>query len=55
MELKREINLKGLSIIFILKTISSINLKDKDFDFLYGIDEYTEDYKKIKKQFKRLL
>ena len=39
MELKEEIN---------------INFEDKDYDFVYGIDEYTEDISKIKKQFKRL-
>ncbi len=54
MELKEEINIKGLYLTAILKIVSNINFEDKDYDFVYGIDEYTEDITKIKKQFKRL-
>ena len=54
MELKEDINIKGFYLTAILKIVSNINFEDKDYDFVYGIDEYTEDISKIKKQFKRL-
>ena len=54
MELKEDIIIKGFYLTAILKIVSNINFEDKDYDFVYGIDEYTEDISKIKKQFKRL-
>lgn len=54
MELKEEINIKGLYLSSILKIATHIEVEDSAFNFIYGIDEYTEDISKIKKQFKRL-
>ena len=54
MELKAEINIKGFYLIAILKVVGNIDFKDEDYNFIYGIDEYTEGISKIKKQFKRL-
>ena len=54
MELKEEINIKGFYLTAILKIVSKINFEDSDYNFVYGIDEHTEDISKIKKQFKRL-
>ena len=54
MELKEEIYIKGLYLNAILKMVGNIDFEDEDYNFIYGIDEYTEDISKIKKQFKRL-
>jgi|TARA_R100000664_G_scaffold32873_1_gene48574 hypothetical protein len=54
MELKEEININGFYLSSILKIVTNIKIEDKEYDFIYGIDEYTEDLNKIKKQFKRL-
>ncbi len=54
MELKHIVRIKGLFIRNVLSLINDLDLKDKELDFLYGVDEYTEDIDKIKKQFKRL-
>ena len=54
MELKEEIYIKGLYLNSILKIVGNIDFEDEDYNFIYGIDEYTEDISKIKKQFKRL-
>tara|TARA_R100001443_G_C3279865_1_gene160132 strand:+ start:457 stop:627 length:171 start_codon:yes stop_codon:yes gene_type:complete len=54
MELKHRVRIKGLFIRNVLSLITDLDLKDKELDFLYGVDEYTEDIDKIKKQFKRL-
>ena len=54
MELKEEIYIKGLYLNAILKMVGNIDFEDEDYNFIYGIDEYTEDVSKIKKQFKRL-
>ena len=54
MELKHIVRIKGLFIRNVLSLINDLDLKDKELDFLYGVDEYTEDIDKIKKQIKRL-
>ena len=42
-------------IPLILKTVTKYELKDSEFDFVYGQEEYTKDLEKVKKQFKRQL
>ena len=53
MELK-DINTIGKMIPLVLKTVTKYNLPEKEFDFAFGQEEYTKDFKKLKKQFKRL-
>ena len=53
MELK--LKLMGMFIPKVLQVVTKIELSGKEFDFVYGIDEYSKDYKTLKKQFKRLL
>jgi hypothetical protein len=54
MELKH-FKIIGKMIPLILKTVTKYELKDSEFDFVYGQEEYTKDLKKVKKQFKRQL
>ena len=54
MELKYKIDIQGFYLAAVLKVITLVEFKEEDYDFLYGVDEYAADYKKIKKQFKRL-
>ena len=54
MELKH-FKIIGKMIPLILKTVTKYELKDSEFDFVYGQEEYTKDLKKVKKQFKRHL
>tara|TARA_R100001163_G_C5068250_1_gene208229 strand:- start:2967 stop:3137 length:171 start_codon:yes stop_codon:yes gene_type:complete len=54
MELK-EINIAVKMIPIILKIISQHELDGKEFYFIYGQEEYTKDFKKVKKQLKRAL
>ena len=54
MELKH-FKIIGKMIPLILKTVTKQELKDSEFDFVYGQEEYTKDLKKVKKQFKRQL
>ena len=53
MELK--IKLMGLFIPQILDVVTKTELPDKEYNFVYGIDEYSNDIKTLKKQFKRLI
>jgi|TARA_R110000824_G_scaffold103356_2_gene245507 hypothetical protein len=53
MELK-DIKILGSIIPGVLKIVTKQDLPEKDFDFVYGQEEYTTDFKKLKKQFKRL-
>ena len=53
MELK-DIEILGKVIPRVLKLVTKYELEDSDFDFVYGQEEYTKDFKKIKKQFRRL-
>lgn len=55
MELENEINTLGFFVKVVLGNVTQKELRGKDWDFIYGIDEHTKDYKKIKKQLKRLL
>jgi len=53
MELK-DIKIIGKIIPRALKLVTKYELQDSEFDFVYGQEEYTKDFKKIKKQFRRL-
>ena len=53
MELKH-IKTLGSIIPGVLKTVTKYELSGKEFEFVYGQEEYTTDFKKLKKQFKRL-
>ena len=53
MELKH-IKILGSIIPSVLKTVTKYELSGKEFEFVYGQEEYTTDFKKLKKQFKRL-
>ena len=54
MELEK-VNIIGSMIPKVLKIITKQELNYKEFEFVYGQEEYTKDYKKVKKQFKRQL
>ena len=54
MELEK-VNIIGGIIPKVLKIITKQELDYIEFDFVYGQEEYTKDYKKVKKQFKRQL
>jgi|TARA_R110001583_G_scaffold164477_2_gene316987 hypothetical protein len=54
MELK-DVKILGSIIPKVLKLVTKHELKDSEFDFVYGQEEYTKDLKKVKKQFKRQL
>ena len=54
MELEK-VNIIGGIIPKVLKFITKQELDYREFDFVYGQEEYTKDYKKVKKQFKRQL
>lgn len=51
MELKETAKIVPL----VLRMISKQEFEDKELYFVYGQEEYTEDLKKVKKQFKRQL
>ena len=53
MELKH-IKILGSIIPGVLKTVTKYELSGKEFEFVYGQEEYTTDFKKLKKQIKRL-
>ena len=53
MELK--LKLMGMFIPKVLQVVTKIEFSGKEFDFVYGQEEYTKDLKKVKKQFKRQL
>ena len=48
------IKILGSIIPGVLKTVTKYELSGKEFEFVYGQEEYTTDFKKLKKQFKRL-
>ena len=53
MELK-DVKILGSMIPKVLKVVTKYELPEKEFNFVYGQEEYTKDFKKIKKQFRRL-
>lgn len=55
MELEKQINILGFFVVVVLGHVTEEEFEGKEWDFIYGIDEHTKDYKKIKKQLKRLL
>jgi|TARA_R100000501_G_C2609732_1_gene104651 hypothetical protein len=54
MELEHEIKLKGYFLPEILKEIMEKEFEDKEWDFVYGSDEYNRSITKYIKEFKRL-
>ena len=48
MELK-DIKILGSIIPRVLNIVTKHDLKDREFDFVYGQEEYTKDFKKLKK------
>ena len=53
MELK-DIKILGSMIPNVLKIVTKYELPEREFYFVFGQEEYTTDFKKLKKQFKRL-
>ena len=53
MELK-DVKILGSMIPNVLKIVTKYELPEKEFDFVFGQEEYTTDLKKVIKQFKRL-
>jgi hypothetical protein len=47
MELK-DIKILGSIIPRVLNIVTKHDLKDREFDFVYGQEEYTKDFKKLK-------
>jgi hypothetical protein len=55
MELEKEIQILGFFVTTVLSQVTQKEFEDKDWDFIYGIDEYNEkDLAKNLKQLKRL-
>jgi|TARA_R100000084_G_scaffold99070_1_gene53351 hypothetical protein len=55
MELKNHIQFSTISMIAQLKIINSIELKDKQYDFLYGLNEKHSSFKRMFKELKRII
>ena len=53
MELK-DIKILGSMIPKVLKIVTKYELPERECYFVFGQEEYTTDFKKLKKQFKRL-
>ena len=53
MELEYKIKILGYFIPTILAEVTEKEFKEKEWDFVYGENELTKDYKKVIKQFKR--
>lgn len=54
MELEK-INISAKMIPQIIQLVNKVEFDVKELYFIYGQEEYTKDYKKVKKQFKRQL
>lgn len=54
LKIKDQIKISGIYLPSILKLIEKVEVPFKHYEFLYGQEEYTSDYSKIKKQIKRL-
>tara|TARA_R100000479_G_C6386734_1_gene203277 strand:- start:987 stop:1166 length:180 start_codon:yes stop_codon:yes gene_type:complete len=55
MELKNHIQFSTISMIAQLKIRNSIELKDKQYDFLYGLNEKHSSFKRMFKELKRII
>ena len=53
MELEYKIQILGAFIPSILLEVTEKEFKEKEWDFIYGKNELTKDYKKVIKKFKR--
>ncbi len=42
-------------VVTCLSLITKHEIYEKEYDFVYGMEEYTNDINKIKRKFKRLL
>jgi hypothetical protein len=54
MELENKIKLSGFYIISVLGNVTQKEFYGKEWNFVYGQNELTNDYNKTIKQFKRL-
>tara|TARA_R100001530_G_scaffold5373_1_gene6661 strand:- start:8 stop:199 length:192 start_codon:yes stop_codon:yes gene_type:complete len=55
MELEKEIQILGFFVTTVLSQVTQKEFEDKDWDFIYGADEYNgKDLTKNLKQLKRL-
>jgi hypothetical protein len=55
MELKQYIKISGKMIIPIIDNIQLVDYKNKELDFVYGMQEYHTSFKRMFKQIKRIL
>jgi hypothetical protein len=53
MELEYKIKILGYFFSTVLTEVTDKEFKEKEWDFVYGENELTKDYKKVIKQFKR--
>ncbi len=55
MELERHIKLSAIIMITQLRIINSIELKNKKYDFLYGLNEKHTSFKRMFKELRRII
>ena len=55
MELKNHIQFSTISMIAQLKIINSIELRNKRYDFLYGLNEKHTSFKRMFKELRRII
>ena len=53
MELEYRIKILGYFLPTVLVEVTEKEFKEKEWDFIYGENELTKDYKKVIKKFKR--
>ena len=53
MELEYKIKILGYFFSTVLTEVADKEFKEKEWNFVYGENELTKDYKKVIKQFKR--
>jgi len=54
MELKKQIDALGNFIPLVLKYVTKMEFKEKEWDFIYGSQEYNRSIKKHLKQLQRI-
>lgn len=55
MELKNHIQLSVLSMLTQIRIINSIELRNKRYDFLYGLNEKHTSFKRMFKELRRII